>query len=79
MSKKHSEELISYIHAILSRFGRDASMTAADFLARADELDTVFDLARVLSSKHGDSVGNFTIGYFGGGPDIPDVSERKVS
>lgn len=74
---RYGTECFEYVRKVMELFGTDASVTAADFLNRANELDTVPDLVRFLRREHGDSLANFTAGYFGGSGEIPDVMLKK--
>jgi hypothetical protein len=67
----------TFVSALLFYFGSESATSAADFLARADELDTVQDLVAKLRKYHGDSVALFAMGYFGGGGELPETSKKR--
>lgn len=72
-----SPDVMEFVECVRSEFGATEAYTVIDFFIRADELDLVSDLVRVLREEHGDSVALFAAGWFGGSGDLPQVREKK--
>jgi hypothetical protein len=72
-----NEEVYQFVLEVNRRFGPNEGFTAADFFSRADELDLVSDLVRILRYEHGDSVALFAAGWFGGSGDLPKLREKN--
>jgi hypothetical protein len=75
--KDYKSENQNFVSALLFYFGSEPATTAADFLSRADDLDTVQDLVGKLRKYHGNDVAMFAMGFFGGGGELPETSKKN--
>lgn len=72
-----SEEGTAFVIALNKLYGKDAALVAANFLSRADGLETIPDMVRHLRKNSGESVANFTVGYFGAGMTLPGFEDNN--
>jgi K+-transporting ATPase A subunit len=63
--------------AVNKLYGKEAALAAANFLSRADGLETIPDLVRYLRKNAGETVANFTVGYFGAGMTLPGFEDNE--
>ena len=62
---------------IVYYFGSGPALFVVQWMNKADELDTAKDLVRELRKRYGDTIANFTLGYFGGGGEL-DITTNKI-